>query len=759
MVGFKTSSEHLAEISQILGLTEEQSKTYVALLSLGMATLGQISILSGLDYITTQETLQMLVGSKLALRIPGKVGRYIALEPYLKSFSLAYDPITLINIRKESSNTIKDKREEISEVFSKSTKNFQEDGLALLHNFYQSTKPMKDKFNTFSNEIKTIINSFENGVHENIILLQTSVDEISQQVIELNNRILALNLKNVNIIPTIYTSSLPNLKKDLDTLLQDIISPMSHFQNHYDTEFNISKESITKSYSNLKEELDQILDQFELNRNKDQQAYEEKVSEISLKLENAQKNAANRKGSFIEVRNNYEEINHSLSSIFTELEELLDSNEPILKEIIEDIQGRKLFKGKDIFLENLQRILKNNEEIFSLITRKNVVMEKIEDSNAAFKLSEEEIINTAETEAKNIASLLTEQLPSLKNDLREINFNVSSEFRALIHKKHDMYKREAIMLLEELNGNFSSLVKQFQQKIEETNHNYHNSVSTFTKDAVTIFEGSLKSFFEKEKEKSFESSGFYEIVSKTSEINQKVTYEIKELFNKVQELENSANSYFEGLNAFSDSFRESQLNTFILALKEVNEELNQQIDAIETQIDQEVSALTFSVKQMRQKLEKIFTISRDLDIPETEGTLFSSDLVVGEPSIIMMLRDLTLRSKSSLTILMPRPELQTLNAASKLPMRTRVTIIGDFGKVPETTLKRILQAGNLRLKQLDGIDFWGCIRDAEELLVCPEPKDPLKEALLGVITTNQNLVDLFSQELMTYTTRSREIII
>ena len=86
-------------------------------------------------------------------------------------------------------------------------------------------------------------------------------------------------------------------------------------------------------------------------------------------------------------------------------------------------------------------------------------------------------------------------------------------------------------------------------------------------------------------------------------------------------------------------------------------------------------------------------------------------------------------------------------------------IIGDFSKVPESTVKKILSSGNVRLKQLDGIEFWGCIRDAEELLICPEPKIPEKEELIGVITTNENLVELFSKEIITYTTRSREIVI
>ena len=149
---------------------------------------------------------------------------------------------------------------------------------------------------------------------------------------------------------------------------------------------------------------------------------------------------------------------------------------------------------------------------------------------------------------------------------------------------------------------------------------------------------------------------------------------------------------------------------------------------------------------------------KSIDISHLDPSLLDSDLVIGEPAIIMLLRDLTLRTKSSLTILMPRPELQTLISASKLPFKARVSIIGDFRKVPKATINKILASSNVRLKQLDGIEFWGCIRDAEELLICPEPVSLGKEELIGVITTNGNLVDLFSQEIITYTTKSREIL-
>ena len=107
MVGLKISSSELKDIIDILGLSEdEQGVVYINLLSLGMATLGQLSLVSGIDFIQTQEALNVLIGSNLVKRIPGKVGRYIALQPFLKAFFLSYDPITLYNVRKESKENL-----------------------------------------------------------------------------------------------------------------------------------------------------------------------------------------------------------------------------------------------------------------------------------------------------------------------------------------------------------------------------------------------------------------------------------------------------------------------------------------------------------------------------------------------------------------------------------------------------------------------------------------------------------------------------
>ncbi|MHA2165861.1 MAG: hypothetical protein ACXAAT_08380, partial [Candidatus Hodarchaeales archaeon] len=268
----------------------------------------------------------------------------------------------------------------------------------------------------------------------------------------------------------------------------------------------------------------------------------------------------------------------------------------------------------------------------------------------------------------------------------------------------------------------------------------------------------ISNVFKSKKSEDIYDNELNQMITMVDEVSSKVNIDINSTLKKVLDLESTLEAYFLGLRSFTKNYAETQLETYNSNLDETKEIISTYLESTEAQLEHEISALIFSIKQMKQKLSKVESAMSSVDITDVDPSLLDSDLIIGESVIIMLLRDLTMRTKSSLTVLMPRPELQTLRVASKLPFKARVTIIGDFRKVPKTTLKKVTASSNLRLKQLDGIEFWGCIRDAEELLICPEPKNPETEELVGVITTNENLVELFTQEIITYTTRSKEIL-
>jgi sugar-specific transcriptional regulator TrmB len=757
MVGLKIPSEKIQEIVEILGLTEEQGKTYLALLSLGTATLGQISLLSGLDYIKTDGALQLLVGSKLVKRISGKVGRYVALDPFLKSFLLAYDPITLVNIRKESSSAFEIQSKQFIDIFNATTQAFQNNARSLEADFSQSLAPVKGNFAELIGKLRGVIKSSENQIQENIEKLQTTVHLALDQSNKLNENVLKANISKIKEIPDIFQNNIPEIKQELSVVAQASDNDLENYKNSYKTDLDSFKDNLQQSLLEKSQEIDEVLEQFERNRSEEKEKFKDKISDLERSLLNIRINTKEKKANFQIIRQGYKEIDNTVSSFLRELDNKLNRIEPLINSSISDIQSRKLFKGKDEFLSYLSQIEEERQAAQQLLKEQTASLEKISNLNSVLNETEVEIVEATETGIQNVEKVLNEEVQLLSSEMDELKLRMSSD-RTKIRTIFDTTKQSALMNINGLINELDQKIEAFNQHLKKNIENFLLKLSDLIQKTTEDYTDNLKAYFSKEKPLSIETTGFTGIKDTIDSLDSHPSSELKMVLKQVLDVEESFSAYFDGLNTFTANFADTQLEDFISTLNQAKEIFNSQIIEIEKQLEQEISALVFTIKEMKQKLSKVSEISRLADISDIEPSLLSSDLVVGESVIIMLLRDLTVRSKASLTILMPRPELQTLIAASKLPMRTRVSIIGDFKKVPKSTLKKVLSAPNVRLKQLSPIDFWGCIRDSEELLVCPEPKDPTKEELIGVITTNENLVELFSQELMTYTTRSREIV-
>ena len=197
-----------------------------------------------------------------------------------------------------------------------------------------------------------------------------------------------------------------------------------------------------------------------------------------------------------------------------------------------------------------------------------------------------------------------------------------------------------------------------------------------------------------------------------------------------------------------------------VSLQDVCDLIKNIMDEQQKQIDNEISALTFTIKEMKNRLNFLFQLSRKIEVSSTQDISgLTTDLLFGETTFLLMLKDMTSRTKASLTVLMPHPEIQTLIATSKLspPVRTRTLIIGEFSKCPKNILKKVTAAG-VRLKQAS-VDYWGCIRDNEEVLIGPLPQSSEGEELVGIISTNPTMVRFFAQQIGTYTTRGHDLVI
>ncbi len=759
MVGLKISSPELKDVIDILGLSDdEQGVIYINLLSLGMATLGQLSLVSGIDFIQTQEALNVLIGSNLVKRIPGKVGRYIALQPFLKAFFLAYDPITLYNVRKESKEGFTKGQEDLFQKFQNTQERYREQTSSLVQQFSENLNPITEGFSSISTEHRNLVSSIHETLDSDTQMIREEIQAIIRHALDLYNQLNEENLNEIEKFPTIFNDNLPLIKNQLLNVQKKISFRFEKLRIGQIEKVDEANKSFGEKIILHMNENQRILENFNKILAKNRENIEEITFETKNELESIKNDAATTQPKFSEIQRTYLEIEDNLKSLFSAIPLKLNNIENVITDLTSEIKNRKMFRGKEEFIEQLKIIQDEKMEISQLISTSNVKSDLLNKLNQDLTEIENKLVHAADIGVASAINVFEERRKLLRDQLNDIekdfNLNIGKEVNDSFLTIKQGISDQIMTLKRDSDDLFRTLLQDLAEESEGVARLFSEDILN----SINEFKQKVKLTLEGKKSRTIEESELTKKITSIGELSNRVKTDLNNTTKGIIDLDESLNSYFSGLTTFTNSYAEEQFNTSVLNLEETGKLIDEFIKRTEQQLEDEVSALIFSIKEMKQKLDKITIVMSSVELDELDPSLLDTDLIIGEPVIIMLLRDLTVRTKSSLTILMPRPELQTLITASKLPFKTRVTIIGDFVKVPKTTLKKVLSSSNIRLKQLDGIEFWGCIRDAEELLICPEPTNPEKEELVGVITTNGHLVDLFTQEIITYTTRSREIL-
>jgi sugar-specific transcriptional regulator TrmB len=759
MVGLKASSEELKEITGILGLDDdEQGIVYLNLLSLGMATLGQLSLISGLDFIQTQETLNVLVGSNLVKRIPGKIGRYIALQPFLKAFLLSYDPITLFNVRKDSKSTLLSITESIQEKLTKTSEKFQTHTASLETDFSESLKPIADSSASLSYKQQESLRLTKEDLQNNYQMIKEQIQNVIQNATSLYHLINEKNVEKIDQIPAEFMKRAPELKERLLQIHSQISKKIDNIAKTKDQNLGEIDEKFDEELQIHGTQIKEILSDFKSEINDNREKNEEIFFETKSKLEKIKNDADKSHPRFNEVKSGFLEVQSSIDGTADELSQRVAHMEELLKAAVNDIDNRKMFRGKDEFLGILKSIEKENYQISNLLQPTQDSLSKVKVLNSHMNEIESKLVQATDLGLELTNNVFEDRRRIIKDQLNSIEKQIDQNLSAFVNETLLTTNNKVTESLNRLRSGTAQILREMNQDLELSLTKSLEYLLTQIEESVGSLTNEISKLFQVKKSEDIDKSELYQMLTRVDEVSSKVNIELNNTMKMVSGVDSTLESYFLGLSSFTKNYAEAQLETYSTNLNETRELIGMYLEKTETQLEHEISALIYSIKQMKQKLSKVITAMNSVDITDIDPSLLDSDLIIGEPVIIMLLRDLTMRTKSSLTILMPRPELQTLRVASKLPFKARVTIIGDFRKVPKATLKKVTASSNLRLKQLDGIEFWGCIRDAEELLICPEPKNLETEDLVGVITTNVSLVGLFTQEIITYTTRSRELL-
>ncbi|MFX0088034.1 MAG: hypothetical protein ACFFAU_20440 [Candidatus Hodarchaeota archaeon] len=194
-------------------------------------------------------------------------------------------------------------------------------------------------------------------------------------------------------------------------------------------------------------------------------------------------------------------------------------------------------------------------------------------------------------------------------------------------------------------------------------------------------------------------------------------------------------------------------------IQDLHSQIKYNIGLLQDLITKEISALTYTIREMKERLSIILQLSRKLSVSATRETSgLTTELLYGETTFILLLRDMVSRAKASVKICMPEAEIQTIITTSKLDpqVRNRALIVGNFARVPKNIMKKVIEAG-VRLKQ-SSVEYWACIKDNEEMLISPIPQSPQKnEEVIGIFSTNPTMVKFFSYQIGIIITQGSEV--
>ncbi|MHA2389159.1 MAG: hypothetical protein ACXACW_10615, partial [Candidatus Hodarchaeales archaeon] len=432
MVGLKISSSELKDIIDILGLSEdEQGVVYINLLSLGMATLGQLSLVSGIDFIQTQEALNVLIGSNLVKRIPGKVGRYIALQPFLKAFFLSYDPITLYNVRKESKEALERSVELLQNKFNGTEDKLRDNTASLTQEFLENLNPITEGFSAISTDQSNLVTSINETIQTDIQFVKDQIETIIDKASELYDQLNNENTQEIEKVPSLFENNLPVIKNQLKIIQQKISSTVEEIRTEQIQKSDEINKAFGKEILQHMNENQRILENFNTNLAKNRESVEEFTFETKNKLELIKNDARTTRPKFEEFHSGYHDVEKNLQSLFSSIPLKLNNIENVISDLTSEIKNRKMFRGKEEFIDQLKIIQEEKSAISQLVTSSMEKADILKKLNQVLAEIEMKIVNATDMGVESTINVFEERRKLFREQLN----NIESEFNLNLGKE------------------------------------------------------------------------------------------------------------------------------------------------------------------------------------------------------------------------------------------------------------------------------------------------------------------------------------
>ncbi|MFX0067454.1 MAG: helix-turn-helix domain-containing protein [Candidatus Hodarchaeota archaeon] len=500
----------------------------------------------------------------------------------------------------------------------------------------------------------------------------------------------------------------------IDSMKSDIDESANNLKYAINTTLSASHEELKTTATDLKESLSNALNQY-------RDSFENSLSETKQKMIELISN------SFQSQLNQYSKISEDIrKDVISAIDKHTDwhgtSMDEIQKSSVDTLDETQTKISEEVATAN---------ENFTTATS-NYLQELIESNRQSKEAISETIAGQKKKISKVVKSLQTAYTRTIDKNLSEFEAalsNLDNNITSSLDTNAEQVLSRTEELKRKINEKTSATIQKYTAETDVSKTSIADSSDTFSKESEELA-GTMKldvTTFGDEHKKDFASFA----KEMDSNLEAKLTENTETLINNSLDILTShEKQYIENVKALESTLL-GNVDSVIGRVTTTGKEIN-------TKAGEGINIIHSDAKTNEEMLKAAWDEVSRTALSEAQESWH----LVTKTAILVHITDMLLRTKSTITIVIP--DLADVPAENLLATRPqiRVHVVTGIDIAKDAPkIKQLLEKGNIRLWDRPARDSFGCARDAEEVLLAPSMGEPQK--IVATISEHPGYVELF----------------
>jgi DNA repair exonuclease SbcCD ATPase subunit len=392
-----------------------------------------------------------------------------------------------------------------------------------------------------------------------------------------------------------------------------------------------------------------------------------------------------------------------------------------------------------ILLESLEKTIENATELKEVTTELDSLSNSI---NEKVKEASDEITGIKKT----IFDVLEEKEGIITQDIETI----LAKFDKLLDQANISVKQKVDELKNDLIASGKDYLVQFDTRLEQIITRLDQLLSrpiTAVQEGSVDFKGNFSNLLSVQTTKYREN--IYSSIDKINEFLENLGLEVKTAAKQLNEkLSETTSSQIQNYEETVVTHKDELLKIVANRVEGIEKELNDVVNVIPAELEAAVTASN-KAAHVLGTIQKLSRKAEPLPVEQTYR-------VVGDANIIFNLKAVIDRTKANLILVTPKFEDIPVDSLLTLKKTIRATCVTEIAETHMKDAEQLQERGNIRVRNYPDPKIYVISRDSEEVLIAPAIKG--QKDLVGIISTNDGLIELINSELLSgYTAKSKAI--